>query len=160
MYENHRFMQFLTKLQQRPNAIAKICGSCDYPDIYGKGYFYQTYCGVLVAVQVTGLPKKGIFALHIHSGNCCTGNENDPFADAMTHYNPENNPHPYHAGDLPPLFGNKGEAFQVVLTDRFSICEIVNRTIIIHSAPDDFTTQPAGNSGEKIACGVIKACCW
>lgn len=41
-------------------------------------------------------------------------------------------------------------------TDRFSVEEIVGKTIIIHSNVDDFTTQPGGNSGEKIACGVIK----
>ena len=42
------------------------------------------------------------------------------------------------------------------LTDRFTLKEIIGRTVVIHSMPDDFTSQPSGNSGEKIACGVIK----
>lgn len=64
--------------------------------------------------------------------------------------------HPYHAGDLPPLFSANGNAVLEVLTDRFNIHQIIGKTIIIHRNPDDFTTQPSGNAGEKIACGVIK----
>ena len=44
----------------------------------------------------------------------------------------------------------------IFLTERFNIDEIIGKTIIIHSNPDDFTTQPGGNSGTKIACGLIK----
>lgn len=79
----------------------------------------------------------------------------DPFADAMSHYDPRGCAHPYHAGDLPPLFGNNSFALSVFLTDRFSVHEVIGRTVIIHDHPDDFTTQPSGNSGTKIACGVI-----
>ena len=71
------------------------------------------------------------------------------------HYNPQGCPHPYHAGDLPPLFGNQGYAFSAFVTDRFAVREIVEKTIIIHSKPDDFKTQPSGDSGEKMACGKI-----
>ncbi|MCX7614928.1 MAG: superoxide dismutase family protein, partial [Clostridiales bacterium] len=63
--------------------------------------------------------------------------------------------HPGHAGDLPPLFGNYGHAFMAVFTGRVSVSEIIGRTVIIHASPDDFTTQPSGNSGKKIACGQI-----
>ena len=74
----------------------------------------------------------------------------------MTHYNPNQCAHPYHAGDLPPLFGSNGYAFEAFLTDRFTVSEVIGRTVIIHSKPDDFSTQPSGNSGEKIACGEIR----
>ncbi len=43
-----------------------------------------------------------------------------------------------------------------MLTDRFTIQEVINRSMILHQMLDDFTTQPAGNSGIRIACGVIK----
>ena len=97
-----------------------------------------------------------MFGIHIHEGTSCTGNETDPFADAKGHYNPNNCAHPYHAGDLPPVFSNKGSAFNAVLTNRFHVREVLGRVVILHSMPDDFTTQPSGNSGEKIACGVIQ----
>ena len=46
-----------------------------------------------------------------------------------------------------------------VLTDRFSVSDILGRTLVIHISPDDFTTQPSGNSGKKIACGqILRAC--
>lgn len=154
---------YLCILQRQPDALAEIRGSEDFPLIRGCAKFYQTRCGVLVMINILGLPKHSqtcsspIFALHIHSGSECAGNSEDPFADAMTHYNPHDCPHPYHAGDLPPLFGNNGCAFSVFLTDRFTVKEILGRTVIIHSNPDDFTTQPSGNSGAKIACGDVKA---
>ena len=149
-------------LRQRPHATAHIHGSNTYPTISGRVCFYQLSSGVLVAAQVAGLPNATtgdphrVFAFHIHSGSQCTGTQADPFADALTHYNPGGVSHPNHAGDLPPLFGNHGYAFQVFFTDRFSVREIIHKTVIIHSGPDDFTSQPAGNAGEKIACGQIE----
>lgn len=166
MLEEHtefgRFIRFISILRGTPTAVALMKGSDAYPDIRGTVRFYQIRQGVLVAAEVSGLPetkekcKSPIFAFHIHEGRECIGNKSDPFADAMTHYNPGNCPHPYHAGDMPPLFGNKGYAFQIFLTDRFTVREVVGSTVIIHANLDDFTTQPSGNAGTKIACGQIR----
>lgn len=141
-------------------ARAEIRGSETYPDIHGTVTFKQMSNGVLVTAKICGLPDEGecgsgIFAFHIHSGTSCTGNAEDPFADAGTHYNPGEKSHPYHAGDLPPLFSNHGYAYMSVLTDRFTVKEIIGKVIIIHSKPDDFKSQPSGDSGNKIACGKI-----
>lgn len=134
-----------------PDAVAYIKGD----GISGEAQFYQTPSGVIVATEVRGLPKSvhSIFAFHIHEGDSCGG---EKFADTKTHYNPTNSLHPNHSGDLPPLFSSDGYALSVVLTDRFEVSEIIGKTVVIHSGVDDFTSQPAGNSGEKIACGVIK----
>lgn len=138
-------------------ATAEIRGNEHYPDIYGYASFCEVDDGVLVAVAVRGLPKKdGVYGFHIHNGYSCTGNDEDSFADAGTHLDLDNNPHPYHSGDLPPLFGNNGTAYISLKTDRFSVEDIIGHVIIIHEKPDDFTTQPSGNSGSKIACGKIK----
>lgn len=143
-----------------PAAFAVINGSEKYPNVYARVQFYRQPDSVIVVTQAQGLPEKiqgsGVFGFHIHSGTSCTGDVTDPFKDAMTHYNPDDLPHPYHAGDMPPLFGENTEAFSAFMTRRFNIEEIIGKTIIIHSMPDDFTTQPAGNSGEKIACGIIR----
>lgn len=144
-----------------PNAVAEMKGSDKYPDLRARVEFYQIKNGVLVVTEAHNLPNTeqhndGFYGFHIHAGEECSGNASDPFADAMMHYNPTDQPHPYHTGDLPPLLSNDGYAFSVVLVDKFTVREIIGRTVIIHSKPDDFTTQPSGDSGEKIACGVIK----
>lgn len=64
--------------------------------------------------------------------------------------------HPNHKGDLPVLFSSEGDAFMVFCTNRFRVSDVIGRTVIVHLSPDDYTSQPAGNSGERIACGVIR----
>ena len=156
------FMRFLPALRRGPAAQANLAGSEDHPRLRGTVRFYPAERGVLVLAEVSGLPetrercRDGIFAFHIHSGGACTGTADDPFADAQGHYNPERCPHPAHAGDLPPLFSNGGCAMQAFWTDRFTVREIVGKTVIVHDKADDFTTQPSGNAGTKIACGVIR----
>lgn len=155
-----QIFEWLSRAQ--PSATALICGSDRYPEIRGTAKFYQTNMGVYTVVSVTGLPQQSsecdsrIFALHIHNGKGCYGDSQDPFSGAGTHYNPDNCPHPYHAGDLPPLFSAGGIGWSVFLTDRFTVREVTGLTIVIHLHKDDFTTQPSGDSGEKIACGIIK----
>lgn len=149
-------------LRSRPQAAASIAGSENYPDLSGTVRFYQTREGVIVLAEISGLPRSGlpcherVFGFHIHKGTDCGGRMDDPFADSMSHYDPYGCEHPYHAGDLPPLFGNNGVALSLFLTQRFSVDEVIGRTVIIHDQPDDFTTQPSGSSGTKIACGIIR----
>lgn len=156
-----RLNEYFSVFKRRADAVAFINGSPDYPKIKGRVLFYQLKNAVMVRADIWDLPKgrgdceSPIFAFHIHKGEECSGNKNDPFANADGHFNPDNCPHPYHAGDLPPLFGVNGKAFSAFLTDTFTVKEVLGRAIIIHSKPDDFTSQPAGNSGEKIACGII-----
>lgn len=153
---------FTSVLRTRPHAAARVYGSGDFPKIRGFVRFYGTKYGVLVAADIQGLPVGTgacggrVFGFHIHSGLSCTGNASDPFADTLAHYDTANCQHPYHAGDMPPLFGNNGNAFSVFLTNRFNIGEIIGKTVVIHDMPDDFKTQPSGGSGTKIACGLIR----
>ena len=152
----------LSALRGQPQAAARIAGSEDYPGISGTVRLYQTSQGVIVLAEVSGLPQSDrpcqgqVFGFHIHEGTDCGGNADDPFADAMTHFNPNGCGHPHHAGDLPPLFENSGFALSLFLTNRFSVDQVIGRAVIIHGHPDDFATQPSGNSGTKIACGVIR----
>ena len=161
MYHRSNNININAILRGLPDAVATVSGSSAYPDISGSVKFYQTARGVLTLAEILNLPvseeKCGndIFAFHLHSGASCTGNAEDEFADAGTHYNPTECPHPYHAGDMPPLFSADGTAFLAFLSDRFTADEIVGKTVIIHDMPDDFTTQPSGNAGNKIACGEI-----
>lgn len=137
-------------------AFAELRGDSGHRGIRGYVMFEQSPRGVLVTARVSGLPKgadgMGVYGFHIHEGGGCSGED---FAATRGHFDPKNRPHPFHAGDLPPLFGNNGFAYMSVFTNRFTVNEIIGRTVVIHSDPDDFTSQPAGNAGEKIACGVI-----
>lgn len=151
------FTQLL--IHNHPGAVAWVNGSERYPDLNGAVKFYHTtYGGVLVEAEIFGLPNinlpgsSNFYAMHIHdSGDC-----GDHFSHTGLHYNPGNMPHPDHAGDMPPLLGNQGYAFSVFYDKRYTIREIVGRSVIIHEKPDDFTSQPAGNAGDKIACGTIE----
>ncbi|MGN1318806.1 MAG: superoxide dismutase family protein [Lachnospirales bacterium] len=138
-------------------ATAIIKGSDKYPDIDGYVTFTEVDGGVYVAVSINGLPSgNGIHGFHIHKGYNCTGNSEDPFADSDGHFDLNDNKHPYHSGDMPPLFSNNGFAYMTFLTDRFRVDDIIGRVVIVHEKADDFTTQPSGNSGNKIACGKIE----
>ena len=161
MYHRSNLINLKEVLGYVPTAVSFVRGNEDYRGVNGTVKFFQTPKGVVVFAEISGLPISGekcgneIFAFHIHSGASCTGNTDDAFADVGTHYNPTDCPHPYHAGDMPPLFSSSGMALLAFLTDRFDAAEIIGKTVIIHDSPDDFTTQPSGNAGKKIACGEI-----
>ena len=153
MYDSNCIGRILST--SSPQAIANICGSEKYESIRGQIRFYDLGQGTLVAVSIEGIPMESasccqrVLGFHIHEGFRCSGNSEDPFADARTHFNPTNCPHPLHAGDLPPLFVNNGMAWYAMITTRFSVSDVLGLTVIVHSDPDDFHTQPSGNSGKK-----------
>ncbi len=146
-------MKYLSK--NRINAYADITGGENNADLGGRVTFISLEDGVLVTAKVWGLPEEnegGFFGFHIHEGNSRTG---EAFADTGAHYNPDGNPHPEHSGDLPPLLSADGGAYLSVFTNRFRVEEIIGKTVVIHNMADDFRSQPSGNAGEKIGCGVI-----
>ncbi len=144
------------QIPTRPGAVARITGGREMPALRGSVKFYPMWDGVLVIAEICGLPEQGegFYAMHIHEGKDCGGVD---FSDAGGHFNPEEQMHPMHAGDLPPLIRCcGGRAYFAVVTSRFTLRDVIGKTVIIHSGPDDFRTQPAGNSGNRIGCGVIR----
>jgi Cu-Zn family superoxide dismutase len=119
--------------------------------------------GVEVQVDLTGVPP-GVHGFHVHeNGNC-----GDNGQAAGGHFNPTSMPHAapdaasHHAGD----FGNvtadaKGEVHTTFVTQSITVSpgsnSVVGHAIVLHAAPDDLTTQPSGNAGARIACGVVQA---
>ena len=161
MINSGRFMSYLSVFMRKPQAVAQVFGNKDFPQLKGNVCFYQTKSGVIIAAEIDGLPasdnpcQSPFLGFHIHEGSACQGDEKDSFSQTMGHFNPQNCPHPFHSGDLPPLLSNNGYAFHIFLSDRFTVNEILGKTVIIHSSPDDFKSQPSGNAGKKIACGII-----
>lgn len=147
---------------QRPFARAELVGNSENTELKGRATFYDGGDGVIVNIKVNNLPYTesecaGTFmGFHLHEGGECTGDKKDEFANAKMHYNPENCIHISHAGDFPPLINCHGYAYCEFFTDRFRAEEVIGKTVIIHSNYDDFTTQPSGAAGKKIACGVVK----
>lgn len=146
----------------KPDAYCILKGSREYRNLKGIVYMIQKDNGVLIKIHITGFPvgvvrcNQPIASIHIHEGTRCTGTRENPFQDALAHYNPNNCDHPYHAGDLGNLFINKDRSATLsMINDRFTIKDVLNKTMILHYDFDDFKTQPNGNSGERIACGII-----
>ena len=148
-------------------AVAQIHGGSLAPNLVGAVYFRDVAGGVDVSVEVRGLPKYkpgtantppvGPHGFHIHDmGSCAVGDPKNPFASAGGHWNPTNQPHGNHAGDFPVIFSNSGYARMVFFTNKFKVSDIVGKTVVIHESPDDYRTQPAGDSGKRLGCGVIK----
>jgi Cu-Zn family superoxide dismutase len=121
--------------------------------------------GVRIVIDARGMPP-GPHGVHIHEVGKC---EAPQFTTAGAHFNPDKkqhgtmNPQGPHAGDLPNLTIATGGAGRLeTLTDRVtlgagatSLFDADGSSIIVHTGPDDFRTDPTGNSGGRIACGVI-----
>ena len=151
---------------RKAEVVAYVHGGPLAPDIDGIVNFYNVPGGTDVCIRVTGLspyqPARnnadpiGPHGFHIHEfGSCEIGDPDNPFQAAGGHWAPENQPHGNHAGDLPVLFSNNGLAKMCVFTNKFKPREVIGRSVIIHQNPDDYRTQPAGDSGLRLACGVI-----
>src|SRR5206468_6988628 len=131
----------------------------------GTASLRETKAGLLMTVNVKVLPQ-GLHAVHVHSVGKCEG---PAFTSAGPHFNPMNKKHGLknaagpHAGDLPDMYVEKnGTGRYEVLIDSMtlgsgetSIFDADGSAIIIHVTADDNVTDPAGNSGDRIACGVI-----
>jgi Cu-Zn family superoxide dismutase len=118
---------------------------------------------VLVVASVSGL-KPGAHGFHIHEkGDCSSGDG----MSAGGHFNPGGHPHGHHgtttrhAGDMPNLETNSyGNATLTMELDTISIgqgpADILGRAVIVHVNQDDYVSQPVGNAGGRLACGVIQ----
>ena len=130
----------------------------------GEATFEQVGDKVHVVIYVQDLKPDQEHGLHIHeAGDCSSG-------DGMStkgHFNPFGKPHGHpasgerHAGDLPALKAAKnGRAKLDTMMDIITVGpgpgSIIDRGLIVHAAPDDYKTQPTGNAGARIACGVIQ----
>lgn len=147
-------------LSDYPVACAHMEGSSEIHHLVGDVYLYPFMEGTLLVADIEGIPFSGFYGFHIHEhGPCMVGEGYTGFHDVGSHYNPTGQPHPYHAGDFPVLMSMNGHAFAMVYSDRLRPEEALGRALIIHEFPDDYTTQPTGNAGQHIGCGVFYPCC-
>lgn len=137
------------------------------PQLTGIIYFQDVPGGSWVSAEIYGLPPYqpasngqnpvGPHGFHVHeNGSCEIGDPQNPFQAAGGHWNPHQQPHGNHAGDFPVLFSNNGCARMCFFTNKFEVAQVIGKTVIIHNNPDDYRSQPAGDAGKRLACGIIK----
>ncbi len=137
-------------------------------DAVGKVSFTQTTEGVLLQAQLEGL-EPGVHAIHIHETGKCEGPD---FESAGGHFNPNNASHGYlvgresHAGDMPNFtVSSDGKAAVEIMNPDVTLTSGKPESllggdgtvVVVHSHADDYKSQPSGDAGERIACGVIEA---
>ena len=147
-----------------PSATARLAPTTGNT-VSGNIHFIQLPGKVLVQGEVRGLLPNTVHGFHIHEkGDCSSG-------DGMGtggHFNPDGHAHGaatgamHHAGDLPSLQADASGVAKIryestTLAVGSGATDVVGRGLIVHKDPDDFTTQPTGNSGARIACAVIRA---
>jgi len=145
-----------------PSAVANL-EPTKGNDAKGTVTFTQDGDEVRVRVNVTGLKPGAVHGFHVHEkGDCSSG-------DGMStggHFNPMGKPHgpqsaDHHAGDMPSLtadaYGNANTSFELHgVSIGSGATDLVGKGLIVHRDPDDYKTQPTGNAGPRIACGVIR----
>lgn len=126
-------------------------------NVSGTVTFEETDEGVLVSGMIEGL-ESGAHGFHVHQYGDCSAADG---SSAGGHFNPTDNDHGApdstnrHMGDMGNIEVNGGSA-TVDYTDKvLEIDEIIGRAVIVHAGEDDLTSQPAGDAGSRIACGVI-----
>ena len=144
--------------QEMPRATAELQNLQGQP--VGQVELQETPHGLIVTAEFTGLPE-GSHGFHIHAVGKCE----PPFESAGGHFNPDDhqhgmkNPQGKHSGDLPNIhIPASGEAtvehFAVGLTLE-NLSGEAGTSLVVHANADDYSTDPAGNAGDRIACGVI-----
>ena len=130
----------------------------------GAATFTVTPSGVLISLDLTAVPP-GEHGFHVHTTGKC---EPPDFKSAGPHFNPDQTKHGFmtpegpHAGDLPNLHVPADGKLQVevlepnvTLSGEAPLLDADGSALVIHAGADDYKTDPAGNSGNRIACGVI-----
>jgi Cu-Zn family superoxide dismutase len=153
---------YASTAQEATAVLASASGSL----VSGKLMLAPMGDGVHIHGEIGGLQPNGRFGFHVHeNGDCSTVDA----SSAGGHFNPTGSPHgragageAHHAGDMDNITSDTEGVAQVnvhplnVTLGGHAPNDIANRAIIVHADPDDYASQPAGNAGARVACGIIR----
>lgn len=139
-----------------------LTGAQNDTDFAGTITVHPEGTGVHIIADVAGVDTDGMHGLHVHENGQCDheGEGGKHFTSAGGHFNPAGVEHacpptdPRHAGDLGNIQVTGGKGHLEVRATNLTMDQLAGKAIILHSAEDDCKTQPTGNSGDRIACGV------
>jgi Cu-Zn family superoxide dismutase len=148
------------------SATATLQGAPEDTDFSGTVTFTEESGGVRVVADLAGVDKPGKHGFHVHeTGDCTHGTGDKHFTSAGGHFNPTGAEHacpptePRHAGDLGNVeVGANGAGRVEMMANGLSLSgpnSIVGKAVILHAGEDDCKTQPTGNAGDRLACGVV-----
>jgi superoxide dismutase, Cu-Zn family len=131
----------------------------------GTAELTGTKSGVLIAIEVNGLPADQWVAFHVHQTGTC--DHTTAHESAGGHFNPTDVEHGYlaetgpHAGDMPnqyvPADGTlRAQVFNTAVSLEEGDTAIKGKALMVHAAQDDYSGQPSGNAGDRLACAVIE----
>jgi len=144
---------------QAPGAGAQVAARSG-STVSGNVSFTDLGGAVRIDAKFAGL-TPGEHGFHIHEAGDCSAAD---ASSAKGHYNPAGKRHGHHdsdnrhGGDMPNLAADaQGAASLSVELKGLTLSEIIGRSVVVHADPDDYMSQPAGNSGKRVGCGVIAA---
>ncbi|MEA2562066.1 MAG: superoxide dismutase, Cu-Zn family [Acidobacteriota bacterium] len=140
-----------------------LAGAPTDTDFTGRVEVTPEGSGVRIVADVAGVDKDGKHGIHVHENGMCDheGEGGKPFTSAGGHFNPAGTEHacpptdPRHAGDLGNIEVSGGIGHMELSVPNLTADQLNGKAIILHAGEDDCKTQPTGNSGDRLACGVV-----
>lgn len=156
----------VTQNSAAPASASAALAATEGRSAAGTLTFSRAPGGIAIQGELSGLTPGAQHGFHIHEKGDCSA------ADASSaggHLNPDQQPHgrmsegPHHAGDIPNAIADDSGHARIDVTlpglelGTGSAHDVVGKAVVVHAGADDYQSQPAGNSGARIACGVISA---
>ncbi len=154
-----------TPAEPAPGAVAQVAPT-QGNTVTGSLALASSSEGVRISGAIQGLKPNAEFGFHVHEKGDCSAPDG---SSAGGHFNPTQAQHgnptgsTHHAGDMVNIKSNAEGVAQVDTTAAGTTLngdpgtDLIGKAVVVHEGPDDYTTQPSGNSGKRVACGVIAA---